>query len=467
MFLKLIIFFYFFLSLIPLVKGQDVQMSANHDIKQGFYLSQIIDCRNQLDESSFIMDREQLYEPTALKVPENLNDYILGQLHTSMPGSKGTIPVIIKIDWLELERKSTLFYLNTKLDFYIRESHSYYYEFSAGDYIEIEKFNSVHDTKFKKQVKNLIGKCYDEFLYRMENNMGYHTPVKESELYRNSLLTEELYQNYEAGNEDGIYYTYNLFRDHIYDALSEFSDVTSDANKYLYNAKLFEFQNSNLNDIYGVQYDGVIYLRKGMRFYPIVKQGYNYFLRTFGILKTKNKQNEEQEFLLKEMTYNAPVIFTVLGWVAFEMINELNEIPDVVFFDHKLDLLTGNILFEKVIKEENQIIGAADDCRIVAFLPDECNTKLEAIFDGKKIANMKTDSYLYLNIPSDKGFVQFCLKSESNMVCDSFDAESSKSLFYEIFIDNKGTVHLEKIFDAHTIQKYNLWAQQGILSRVK
>jgi len=355
MYFKFIMFLCLFVSLLFEVKSQVSQRSDNQNTKQDFYLLQVIDCRNQLKESSFMADRELLFDYTAHKIPENLNDYILGQLQHFMTGPRGTIPVVIKIDWLELERKYSQFYLNTKLDFYIMESQIYYYEFTAGDYIEIEKFNSVNDTRFKKQVKNLMGKCYAEFLHRMHNNLGYHTQVKKDEIYRNSLLSDDLYQDFADNTVDGIYYTFNLLRDDICDTVSNFSDDTSSANKHLYHAKLFKFQNVNLDDVYCVRSGGNIYLRKGQLFYPIQKNDFNYYLRSFGFLRSNNKPDAMQEFLLTELAFNVSLLYGILGYVAIDLMNENKEKSKVFFFDHTIDLLTGNILLEKVVKEDNQI----------------------------------------------------------------------------------------------------------------
>lgn len=53
----------------------------------------------------------------------------------------------------------------------------------------------------------------------------------------------------------------------------------------------------------------------------------------------------------------------------------------------------------------------------MAFLPEYCHTKVEAILDGEKLADMKVDSYISLNVPSGHVFIQLCMKSERNTTC--------------------------------------------------
>jgi hypothetical protein len=180
--------------------------------------------------------------------------------------------------------------LEINLDFYVQEGGKHFHEFTSARYYT---FNRVKQNEnIDDMIVKAIEDCYTEFLHRMNNNWGYHREIGNYELKSNSLDQKPFVSTISNFKQDAIYYTFNDFRDNLADTLTPFElkqFAAASANRYAkFKSKITDKGSVEINEIWGAQYNGKLYIQVADYFIPVIPTKDMYIIKNMTTFERHN-----------------------------------------------------------------------------------------------------------------------------------------------------------------------------------
>jgi len=249
------------------LKGAKINIPENN-----YLVTQVIDARIEKSCHGYIFG-DYPSSRRQVKIEGGIEASLLSVLKSGSNSSVGKNPVIIKINKLSVFEdgysvmgKSYVYAeMQINMDFYTILNDTIFHQFNAGRYVKFIHVDIYHGISPKGQIDDQIVKitelCYSEFLQRMRLNLGHQQVVSQQQLQENSLNQEQLAKSRSNNYKNGIYHSFNDFRDNILDTLTIISQKSIDTWAYNLGCKIFKFEDSNIKpiNIWGVEYNRITY----------------------------------------------------------------------------------------------------------------------------------------------------------------------------------------------------------------
>ncbi len=338
--------------------------------------------------------------------------------------------------------------LEINLDFYSKDYDGYYHEFTSGSYIKFSGFNKKQKTK---AIELAVENSYKEFLYRMKNNWGYHIKIDENDLNTNSLTDELKIITKNKNFKNGIYYTFNGFRDNMADTVTNFY-LERMGGKYenhgFKKLKLVDNLNAT-NDIWGVCQDKVLYTQVAGIFVPIYENDHGYEISK--MINFKKHTHKKTGGLIGSsvllagtigaFALSSPEIWALclVGSFVAPVIGAL--IPNFLILDekYKIDMATG---MPTLVKESN--FNKAES-ELIFYIGKFNGQSPDLFMNGKKVGSFQPNSYILVMVPEGKNPAEVCLKSSSDTFCETIPLKVFNTIYYEAKMMNNGQISFKVV----------------------
>lgn len=277
------------------LKGHKISLPENN-----YSVVEVIDARNDVEQQNdksvigLAYDYDLHRKKKPVKMDDKLETSLLSLFQSNDTQNPEKLPLIIKINKFlisDFGGKNDLHcVIEVNLDFYTVENGMYYHEFIAGRYLNSSAHYPIQIIDM--MIINSLELCYNEFLHRMDNHWGYHIETAKNELQNNSLNHETFTNEKIYFKKDAIYHSFNDFRDNFADTLTKFKlkliggEYGSGISKL--KSQITDKGSINVNEIWGAQYNGKLYIQVAGHFIPVVSTPDGYVINS---MTTFNKHN--------------------------------------------------------------------------------------------------------------------------------------------------------------------------------
>lgn len=371
--------------------------------------------------------------------------------------SNGKIPVAIKVNKLfyrTFEKKDILYQiLEINLSFYTIENNNYYYQFMSGLFLPVLKANPVNH--LDKIITDAFEICFNEFIYRMDNGHGYGIFTAVDTIHKNSFFPGIIPRN-ETYPQEGVYKTFNDFRDNIIDTTTKVSTI--DIGYKFANAGFEDFSIDKSKNAWGVVHFGKLYVQVYELFAPVIFTGEKY------IINHMLKFNENHGRW--DGGYFAGNNYFKYYWHQYVLINIIDGIihyanrykikQEIFEIDPSTGLLLpeGTPTFESLPKE------------LVICLPEKTFFDLEMVINsGEKIALKPFSYYTCVVQPFDHA-LNLCIRSVEDESCIEIPADFCNKKIIKVAIGRKGQVNINPDPDEKSVSKMIRKIEKGKLQSI-
>lgn len=427
---------------VNLISLNDKKLTIN---KNNFFVTDVIDARIEQCNIGFVHNGHD-FTLRPVDIDGELSEAILSLFGPYNRNTTDKTPIVIKINRLYFNEywEDGIYFkvLEINLDFYTVENGNYFNEFMAGHYIQFyggQPLKSIDDNIVKA-----LNRCYNEFIHRMHNNLGYHQRTDEHEISINTI-TEKVMTNPEGHKRrEGVYYTFNGFRDNVVDTVTQFLPNTNKNAYTKYGLEKFVFKNKDLEtaQIWGVYYNNMLYIKVYDLYIPVADSNGTYHLKEMIAYNPPSNHITGASwgyFLL------GPV--GALAGAAAGTVIDINTRYKILKSKYIIDMVTGMPVPED--KPPHQ----KSKSKIVFCLIKHTYFDLEIIIDGKKKCNLLPYSYFTYPVNPDKNKLNVCLKSITDEFCDSIPTDFCNTQYIEMIVKKDGKVSFNPKPDKKTISK--------------
>lgn len=236
----------------------------------GYRIKQVIDDRPDTTNIGFIV-KGNLDSKYLVDLENGFNNNLSALLSRSFNSSSDHSGLIIKVNrffvYNFLDENGYYNVAEINLDFFVQDETGWYHEFQSGG-CELNRGNNSN-RQYKKLLHKVLQTSFEEFSGRMKQKLGYHVKVSENEMY---LVDPENFfsrQTEIADRRNGIYHTFNDFRDNITDIKTSFSTKEkgpSDLDKPF--LKLKDIPYVEIERIWGICKNETVYINVSGLFVP-------------------------------------------------------------------------------------------------------------------------------------------------------------------------------------------------------
>lgn len=435
-----------------------------------YYISNVIDCRNEINDSD-LSERNLSISSSQIHFDARLAQSILELFRSSTKDTLGKTPVTIKINWFKFEKAEFDLFLGSNFEFYTKQNGTFYYEFMAGNNMDIEYSTELNNNAAEIAV-SLIKISHNEFTHRMENNLGYHIKVEEFALLHNSLPIPASQKKISTGSKNGIYYTFNNFRDNIADTTSKIKKAST-----VEGGMLFKGDGKFINNAWAISYENDLYLTYKEHSVPLEKSKNGYIINQKITHKTSGSSKQGAIVGLIVTGAASLILLISSGAILTPIANALGilvgmgigalipqyEVKEVF---SQIDMITGRIVPISDFYKHDFTSKGFKEKKIVFYISQKNVGDLNLIIDSLDIVKLKKSSYYEYKVKSGTNSVSFCLKSNSDEYCGEVDISGINNFSFDIFLKKDGTIKCTEILDHIKISKYERWIGRGMLKKI-
>lgn len=427
---------------------QNIEIENNE-----FVVHEVIDARIEKGMVGIVYDyKSASNEKSIFDSDDPLNIALISLFEIQNYTNPNSIPVYITVNKLMVSNfygENNLYRaVEINLDFYVASENRHFHEFTAGEYV----ISTIKPTteKVHKMIEDAILSCYYEFLFRMNNKIGYHKEVTFEDLNHNSLKTQLIHSFYDLEGENRIFYTFNMFRDNVADYETAF--YLKGLKNYHNDLAFFKYypgkpKAATSSNIWGVVYENNLYVQVDgvfIRAYP-TKDGY----MIMNMISFKNRSKAKEGFsiaggfglLLGSIIgggFGGAALGLITGGIgaATGAFSKDIKICDSPF---KIDMFSGLPVKYEQIQAKPEIV----ENRIIVFYSRKLNSQTLELFINENIACQFTPNSYYIHRCSDtKDSLNICLKIPGNSWCESITADFVGKRYFEVIVKSNGKMTL-------------------------
>ncbi len=421
------------------LKNQKINLPQNN-----YHVSNIFDARIDNKYIGLVYGYDnQIGVKTMVGFKEPLNMELISLFEIQNVSNTNGTPLYITVNKLQVSDNggvNKLFrLLEINMDFYIKENNLYYHEFTAGKYIT-SNYN-LKTQQIDKMIADAISNCYSEFLYRMDNNIGYHKQVDFENLKQNSLDLQTQNKNFELKGKNRIFYTFNMFRDNMADSETQF--FLKNLNKYHNDLTVLryypsDYETAAASTIWGVVYDNNLYLQVDGIFNKTDRTTDGYIVRNMTSFNNNSKASKGFKtgfyvglapgFFLGGFA-GAAVVSAVSGVIG-AAIGAASQNIVMSSTSYKIDMVTG-LPKPILIKDFEEI----KNMKQLVFYSRKIKSEAPELFiDEKFVCQFRTNSYFIYHYPDTLDKVNVCLKSNDDSICDNIKTDAAGKKYFEVIV---------------------------------
>jgi len=436
-----------------------------------YYISRVVDCRHELSDSDLAQRRLSI-STSQFYFEDNLGQFIFNMCKLAIKDTIGKIPVILKVNWFKFETDDFEIFLGANFDFYTLINDKIYYEFKTGNYRDINPKKNY--TGFEEeQAVAIIEQSYQEFLHRMKNKLGYHKTVQEDAILHNSILNEVTPNFTVSPPKSGLYYSFNNFRDNLADTIKQFTSRLKQDGK-----RTFNINAGGIEQVWAVAYYDETYLNYKGHSVPLIEKENGYLIN----MKIKHKVSGSawQGVKVGSIVYGATsLVLLVSTGATFTPLAGLliigigtgigAAIPKYETLDvnSQIDMFTGRLIPIRKYQNPKVFKSHSNSEKFIFYFPQRFAQDLEISIDSSKPLYFKASSYYTYRANKEVKKVGFCIKSKSDMFCDTLYAGKDQNHHYYIYLSNNDSIKCEAIDNPKTIEKYNRRIEHGTMKELK
>ena len=371
----------------------------------------------------------------------------------------GALPLIITVNHLfvyEINNKEMSFdAVEINLDFYVKDGDEWYHEFQAAEHVV--SYQKTPTPQFEKMLTDALEISIEDFAQRMREGLGYHRQKDEEELYLNGLK-EDLHRQIMASNRsEGIYRSYNDYRDNLAIANMSFTVQDSKPNREdnnFYTVRTI-YDGKKLKDVWGIYYHDTLFVNLFDNYYPAVWEGEKLIIKDPPVLKHNNAAGVG-------VMVGAGVAFGLVGGIAAAVLIPVSSNPKSAHRDLAIDIATG--IPGPIETPDFKIVKA----QLVLYTDDFPNDEhpLQLIINDSLVFDFDQQSYLMMDVFPEDNPVKICLKSDTDKYCEKFEGELFNTSYIEMLIDKKGKVDFFHKKSIHSITPVRQKIEEGKLSQI-
>jgi hypothetical protein len=369
------------------------------------------------------------------------------------------LPLIITVNHLfvyEINNKEMSFdAVEINLDFYVKDGDEWYHEFQAAEHVI--SYQKTPTPQFEKMLTDALEISIEDFAQRMHEGLGYHRQKDEEELYLNGL-NEDLHRQIIASNRtDGIYRSFNDYRDNLSITNMSFTVENSKPNREdnnLYTVRTI-YDGKKLKDVWGIYYHDTLFVNLFDNYYPAVWEGEKLIIHDPPMMKHGDAAGTG-------VIVGAGVAFGLVGGIAAAVLMPVSNKPKTAHNDLAIDLATGipspvETPDFKIMKA--QLVFYTDDYPV-----DEHS--LQLIINDSLVFVFDQQSYLMMDVFPENNPVKICLKSHTDEHCEEFEAALLNTSYIEMLMDKKGRVDFFPKKSIHSITPVRQKIEEGKLMQI-
>ncbi len=447
------------------LKNKSVNVPANN-----YTISHIFDARADTtmigrfyDYSSMPVSLKTTYFESSLKVELM---YLFDNDKT-YSGDKSLIMTVNKLQIYDFEVKSKLYrVLELNVDFYVFEDGSYYHEFNAGEYILTSKKKEV--LRIDRMITTAFERCFKEFLFRMNNELGYHKEVSLLDVQSNSAEQPTSFLPISFKGEDRIYYTFNMFKDSISDIETGFflyginSKYPKDIKKFRYDPPKSSL--TDVSEIWGVAYNDELHIQIDGLFVKTLSTDSGLTIQD--MINFKNPNQTLQGFSIGSSLgiaigslVGGPPVSVLAGAAAGgigALIGSASKRIELTSSVATIDMLTGLPVAKSNSTELPKPLVSME---IVFYTWNFRGNNPDLFINDQIICSLEKNSYFDYAVSDTIKNLVACIKSSTYEECEQIvRLVDSRKVYYEVISQESGKVYFKKQTDHNTIR----WVENRI-----
>lgn len=407
------------------LKGKSIDLPDNP-----YQVVEVIDAREEKCYLGYVnyLINENKWINVPVTIKPDLSESVLSLFKPGFTDTSTKKSLVIKINRLFVydlnEKNGLLRVIEINIDFYSKENGIYYHEYTAGHYTNSAESNS--NQKVKNMIVFEIEYCFIEFLHHMKNGLGYHQIVDEQKLNENSINKEIFVNTSSHHRKNGIYYTFNGFRDNLADTITDFfPKVIAESNT---NYLKFKFKSKEIdkNEIWGLFYENQLYIQIAEIFIPVDVNNNDYIIH--------NMPSFLNDISLAQGAGVGFLLFGTVGALVVGAIDAATNQWIIMDDDYKLDLATGM----PIPLDEPAYRKFAGE--LIFFAEKYKGQNPELFVNGKKTGSFRPKSYISVVVPKENNMVEICLKTDNDKFCKTASVDIFNTKYYEVKIKENGQV---------------------------
>jgi len=417
--------------------------------QHGYYVKEIIDGRHNICN----IGHSRSGKDFALRTLDIEGDFTtaLKKVFPVRDELKDTIPVIIKVNelhffekWIEgIEYKILI----TNLSFYIEKNQTIFHEFTAANFVTVTSEKSLN--QIDNSILEALSLTYTEFLFRVRNRLGYEKEVTFAEVNQKPLISDLQADTIINPIYDGVYYTYNNFRDNLIDTRVQISCIDDFYKWGEEGFKKFKVRNDSIKvkDYWGVNYAGTLYIRAFNLFAPTSISGKNVIIKK--MVRVNENISWDRNFFVGDEG-----IIDVLPNSSNGLI--VNLVEASIKLDKIFDFFPAEFIVDPIsgLALPMEYHGFNDsDKRLFICLPKHTYFDLNLSVNNKINCELSPFTYYIYNISQDEENVEICIESLEEHKCLDISTNFCNDKYIEVVIGKKGKVTLNSNPDKKTVSK--------------
>lgn len=372
----------------------------------------------------------------------------------------GALPLIITVNHLfvyEINNKEMSFdAVEINLDFYVKDGDDWYHEFQAAEHVI--SYQKTPTPQFEKMLTDALEISIDDFAQRMREGLGYHRQKDEQELYLNGLK-QDLHRQIIASNRtEGIYRSFNDYRDNLAITNLPFTVKNSKPHKEgnnLYTVRT-AFDNKKLKDVWGLYYHDTLFVNLFDNYYPAAWDGEKLIIKDPPVMSHGDAAGVA-------VIVGAGVGFGLVGGIAAGVLIPVSNKPKTANRDLAIDLATG--IPSPIETPDYKIMKA----QLVFYTDDFPNDDhpLQLIINDSLVFDFDQQSYWMTDVFPEDNPVKICLKSDTDEHCEEYEAALLNTSYIEMLMDKKGKVGFFPKKSIHSITPVRQKIEEGKLTQIE